>query len=125
MRIGELAQRTELSTSRIRYYEANALLPQVKRAANGYRDYPESAVDTLILIRDAQQLGFSLSEIRAGLAHARGNLPSKPDMLEALQTKLTSLDRHLEQVAVRRRRIIEFINELSSHIDASTSSHQT
>lgn len=39
MKIGELARRTGLAASRIRFYEEAGLLV-VQRQANGYRDYP-------------------------------------------------------------------------------------
>jgi MerR family transcriptional regulator, copper efflux regulator len=112
MRVGELARRSELSTSRIRFYESHGLLPKAERRDNGYRDYPDSAVETLRLIHGAQNLGFSLSEIRVGLAQAGPNGPSKDDMLEALRHKLMSLDRHIDEVTLRRRRIVDLIEKL-------------
>ena len=114
MRIGELARRSELSTSRIRFYEAHGLLPKAERSENGYRHYPDSIVETLRLIHGAQNLGFSLSEIRAGLAQAGANPPSKQAMLEALRYKLTSLDQHIEEVILRRRRIIDLIEKFEN-----------
>ncbi len=66
------------------------------------------------MIHDAQSLGFSLSEIRAGLAQAGANPPSKQDMLEALRSKLASLDQHIAEVALRRRRIIELIEKFEN-----------
>jgi MerR family transcriptional regulator, copper efflux regulator len=114
MRIGELARRSGLSTSRIRYYEAHCLLPKADRSDNGYRDYPDSVVETLRLIHDGQNLGFSLSEIRAGLAQAGANPPSKHHMLEALRHKLASLDQHLEEVSLRRRRIVDLIEKFEN-----------
>ena len=97
MRIGELARRSELSTSRIRFYEAHGLLPKAERSENGYRDYPDNIVETLRLIHGAQNLGFSLNEIRAGLVRAGAHPPSKVAMLEALRYKLTSLDQHIRR----------------------------
>jgi len=64
MKIGELAQRTGLAPSRIRFYERVDLLT-VERQANGYRSYPEEAVLTLRLIATAQKAGFSLAVSRA------------------------------------------------------------
>ena len=112
MRIGTLARRSEVSASRIRFYEAHGLLPKADRSDNGYRDYADSIVDTLRLIDGAQSLGFSLGEIRAGLAQAGANLPSKHDMLGALRNKLTSLDQHIEEVTLRRQRIVDLIEKL-------------
>ena len=53
---------------RIRLYGAHGLLPKADRSDNGYRDYPDHVLEALHLIQDAQDLGFSLGEIRAGLA---------------------------------------------------------
>jgi DNA-binding transcriptional MerR regulator len=62
--IGELAKRTGVATSALRYYEELGLLPAPGRAS-GQRRYPESAVGlvgAILLLRDA---GFSLRESKA------------------------------------------------------------
>lgn len=64
MKIGELARRSGLAASTIRFYEAKGLLKAVNRQANGYRDYPLEALAVLSIISDAQQAGFSLDEIK-------------------------------------------------------------
>ena len=46
MKIGELARRTGLAPSRIRFYEASGLIA-AQRQSNGYRDYPAEAEQTL------------------------------------------------------------------------------
>ena len=65
MKIGELAKRTGLSASKIRFYEDIGLLKMVERKANGYRSYPEEAEVVLNLIVSGQQAGFSLDELKA------------------------------------------------------------
>ncbi len=64
MKIGELAQRTGLTASTIRFYESKGLLNAVSRQANGYREYPLEAVAVLNIISSAQQTGFTLDEIK-------------------------------------------------------------
>ena len=64
MRIGELAKRSGLTTSTIRFYESKGLLNAVSRQENGYRAYPLEAVAVLAIITNAQQTGFSLDEIK-------------------------------------------------------------
>jgi DNA-binding transcriptional MerR regulator len=64
MRIGELARRSGLSTSRIRFYEARGLLNVVSRKANRYREYPPDTLMILGIIVGAQRTGFSLDEIK-------------------------------------------------------------
>lgn len=44
MKIGELAKRSGLTASRIRFYEAAGLITAVERQSNGYRDYSPDAV---------------------------------------------------------------------------------
>ncbi len=112
MRIGELAKRTGISTSRIRFYERHKVLPKPIRGENGYREYPDRAVKMLGLLDDAQRLGFSLSEIRAGLSDAAPDFPSRAVMVEALRGKLQSLDQHMKDVRARRREIVKLIKEM-------------
>lgn len=64
MKIGELARRTGLRHSRIRYYERIGLLRTVDRLPNGYRLYSDDAEMILGLIAMAQRAGFSLEEIQ-------------------------------------------------------------
>jgi len=65
--IGELARRTGVATSALRYYEELGLMPAPVRIS-GQRRYPESAaalVGVILFLRDA---GFSLRESKALLA---------------------------------------------------------
>jgi DNA-binding transcriptional MerR regulator len=93
--IGELAKRTGVATSALRYYEELGLLPAPVRVS-GQRRYPESAVGlvgTILLLRD---VGFSLGESKAVLA-------SRPQAVDSwrshTQRKLADLD---EQIAKAR-----------------------
>jgi DNA-binding transcriptional MerR regulator len=76
MRIGELAQQTEVPAKTIRYYEDLRLMPPPPRTPSGYRDYGQDAVVRLQFIRAAQSIGLSLGEIREILAFRdRGQVP--------------------------------------------------
>jgi len=63
MRIGELARRSGLAPSAIRYYEQLGLLPRPDRTASGYRSFPAAIVDRLTFIRSAQVVGLTLAEV--------------------------------------------------------------
>jgi MerR family transcriptional regulator, copper efflux regulator len=112
MRIGELSRRTGVTPSRIRFYEKHEVLPKPIRDENGYRKYPETAAKVLSLIDDAQQLGFSLSEIRAGLGEAAPNFPTRAAMVKALRRKLDHIDQHIKEVRARRRQIVKLLKEM-------------
>ncbi len=114
MQIGELARRTGIAASRIRFYERQAVIPRAGRGPNGYRDYPETAVKMLTLIQGAQQLGFTLGEIRSGFILSAPKLPSPAAMAKALREKLATIDRHLQDVEDRRRQIMALLDELEA-----------
>jgi DNA-binding transcriptional MerR regulator len=60
--IGEMARRTGVATSALRYYERIGLLPPAERAGQR-RHYPPSAAERVALIRLYQDAGFRLEEI--------------------------------------------------------------
>ena len=64
LKIGEVAERGGVNLQTIRYYEREKLLPEPPRLSSGYRMFPESAVSRVRFIKRAQELGFSLAEIR-------------------------------------------------------------
>jgi len=62
--IGHLAKSAGVNLETVRYYERRGLLPKPPRSASGYRLFPSDAARRLRFIRRAQELGFSLKEIR-------------------------------------------------------------
>ncbi|WP_290057699.1 MerR family transcriptional regulator [Amycolatopsis solani] len=63
MRIGELAQRTGVTTRALRFYEDQGLLA-ARRSANGYRDYDEDDLQLVKEIQTLQTVGLTLEETR-------------------------------------------------------------
>ncbi len=63
MNIREVEIKTGLTRANIRYYEKEGLLRTV-RSENGYRDYTEENVESLLRIRLMRELGISIEEIR-------------------------------------------------------------
>ncbi|WP_374361974.1 MerR family transcriptional regulator [Pseudoduganella danionis] len=119
MKIGELARRTGVAASAIRFYEAQGLLKGVQRLANGYRDYPPEAATLLSILGGAQRAGFTLDEIRQLLpqdlrnwqhAELMAALQQKVAEIEALQQRLEHNRQHLQQ-------LITLINDRPDDID--------
>lgn len=111
MRIGDVAQRSGLSTSRIRFYERHGLIPLAVRGENGYRNYSSDILETLNFIHQAQDLGFTLDEIGAALGQRSGVAPTGKEVLSALRVKLAALDQHIDEVVRRKQRIIALIKK--------------
>ncbi len=64
MRIGELARTVDVNVETIRYYQRIGLLELPKKPYGGMRSYNDESLQRLRFIRRAQQLGFSLEDIR-------------------------------------------------------------
>jgi MerR family copper efflux transcriptional regulator len=62
MKVSELARRVGIAPSAIRFYEAEGLLPQPRRAASGYRDYGETDLCRLRVMVSLRALGLELRE---------------------------------------------------------------
>ncbi len=91
MKIGELAERSGIPASTIRYYEKEGLLPKAQRGANGYRVYHDNALERLDLIQLGQKLGFSLDAIRS--ITALNGAALKEALLGQLNARLHEIDR--------------------------------
>jgi MerR family redox-sensitive transcriptional activator SoxR len=77
--IGELAARSGLATSAIRYYEACGLVAS-RRTPGNQRRYERAMLRRLAFIRTAQRVGLSLEEIEDALATLPSNrTPTKAD----------------------------------------------
>ena len=60
--IGDLSKRSGVNIETIRYYERVKMLVPPPRTASGRRVYDFTALRTLVFIRRARELGFSLNE---------------------------------------------------------------
>jgi MerR family transcriptional regulator, redox-sensitive transcriptional activator SoxR len=65
--IGEVARRSGVATSALRFYEEQGLI-RSQRAGSGHRRYPRSVLRRVAFIVFAQKIGLSLEEIGVELA---------------------------------------------------------
>jgi MerR family copper efflux transcriptional regulator len=115
VRIGELAERSGVEPTTIRYYERIGLMPAPARTGSGYRDYDEDAAARLGFIRAAQSVGLTLGEIRETLAFRdRGEPPCRHVValiernaaeLRQRIAALQAMQRDLERLARKARAI--------------------
>ena len=102
MTISEVAQQVGLQASAIRYYEQIGLLPPAERVS-GQRRYDTTALYRLALIRRAQQLGFTLEEIRR-LFFGFRKVTRASERWQALsRKKLAELGGLMEEIKTMRR----------------------
>lgn len=116
MKIGELAKRSGLAPSRIRFYESIGLLKTVERRPNGYRTYPDEALVVLDLIATAQQAGFSLDEIRALLPPDLEQW-DHGSLMAALRRKVQEIEALEARLAQSKAHLVALIEDIGSRAD--------
>lgn len=99
--IGELAHRTGVATSALRYWEELGLLPAPERVA-GQRRYPPSAVSLVGEILIFRDVGFTLRELKT-LMDLRTS--AAEGWRELHERKLAELDRRIAQAQAARTAI--------------------
>lgn len=99
MTIGALAKATGVHVETIRFYQRNGLLVQPKRPPTGVRRYGDDAAARVHFIKRAQDLGFTLAEVRELLRLERGCR----DAHELASAKLATVDRRLADLSRMRK----------------------
>jgi DNA-binding transcriptional MerR regulator len=105
LQIGAVAKQTGLTVDAIRFYEKERLLKRPNRSEGGFRLFTSADVENIRFIRRAQELGFSLNEIRellllrsedlAACSHVRGLLKAKLTIVREKVLELQKLESHL------------------------------
>ena len=105
VRIGELADRCNVSTKTIRFYESIELLGEPGRTESGYRDYDEAAVGRLQFIRDAQSSGLTLAEIASVLELKSAGERSCQHTARLLTQHVDAIDAQIRQLKAARKEL--------------------
>jgi MerR family transcriptional regulator, redox-sensitive transcriptional activator SoxR len=103
--IGEVARRTGLRPSALRYYEESGILPAATRVS-GQRRYDAEVIRRVDLLRFAQQAGFTLEEIKTLFYGFGADTPLSARWRSLAQKKVRELDELAERVR-RMREALE------------------
>lgn len=96
--IGELAERSGMAPSTLRFYEDRGLISATRTAGN-QRRYAASTLRRVAFIRAAQQIGLSLDEIGAALdTLPSGRTPTKADWARLGRSWRHRLDEQIERI---------------------------
>lgn len=108
MTIGSLSKQSGIGIEAIRYYERIGLLSPLARKESGYRIFNNDGLKTLGFIKQAQELGFSLSEIRELLKL------KNDEQSQCLNVQLKA-QKHLQGVEEKMKQLLKIksaLNEL-------------
>ena len=107
MSIGEVAQRTGVAASALRYYEREGLIPRADRRG-GKRVYGDDILDRLALIGVAKAAGFTVAEIQTLLSGFARRTPPGQRWRKLAERKLIELEARATEVE-RMKRVLETV----------------
>lgn len=115
-RISELADRSGVPTSTLRYYERIGLVEPVARTGNGYRVYDETTVERLAFIGRAKRLGMGLDDVATLVgAWFAGDCEPLHDRLRAFVSgRLSDVRRQLAEDGAFERQLERILARLSA-----------
>jgi len=108
--ISQVAKRSGVNIQTIRYYERQGLLSARSRTAAAYRIFSVESVQRIRFIKRAQELGFSLKEIKELLSLRMATHTTQADIRKQAQTKIADVERkilHLEAIRASLLRMAE------------------
>lgn len=106
LKIGEFSKMMQVTVKTLRHYEQKGLLlPDEVDEWTGYRYYSIDQMQKLNTIRNLQQLGFSLDEIKE-IFEEDSQVPT----IEQLSEKIEETQRQLQKLRTRRERLLHWRN---------------
>jgi MerR family transcriptional regulator, redox-sensitive transcriptional activator SoxR len=104
--ISEVARRSGVRATTIRYYESINVLPPPSRRANGRRRYDPSILERLAFIHVAQRLGFTLTEIELLFEQRDTAAPLEERWQSMAREKLADVERLIRHAREVRQTLI-------------------
>ena len=101
--IGRLAKAAGVNVETIRYYQRRGLIAEPRRPPGGHRKYAPEVLGQIAFIRRAQQLGFSLAEVKDLLQLSDGMATRKSRAIA--ERTVEFLARQITQLSRMRRRL--------------------
>jgi MerR family transcriptional regulator, copper efflux regulator len=111
--IGALAKQAKVHVETLRYYERRGLLAKPRRTFANYRLYTGEALQRVRFVKQAQELGFSLKEIKALLALRAAPRARCADVKKYAGQKIVDIDSKICSLTRMREALSKLQKECS------------
>jgi DNA-binding transcriptional MerR regulator len=109
LRVGDLAERTGIKVSAIRYYEEIGLIPAAARQSGGQRVYNDYDVKRLTFVRRCREFGFSIEQVKSLVTLVGDPQRSCIEALDLARNHLAAVRVKLKEQKELERNIVGFI----------------
>jgi len=115
LRIGDAATRSGVTRDTIRYYERAGLLDRPRRTTARHRTYDERALQRIRLVRQLQNCGLTISDIKEIVFLADADRPvASKRLIEILRRRLTFLEERITSMEQCRHQLIEVLRDVAA-----------
>ncbi|HMV99465.1 MAG TPA: MerR family DNA-binding protein, partial [Acidobacteriota bacterium] len=115
MKTSQLARAAQVNIETVRYYERSGLLPEPKRRQSGYREFSEQDLQRLKFIRRAQELGFSLREIKELLSLRADPGADRAEVKELAESKINDIEQRIRDLMRLKATLQDLSNLCDGH----------
>ena len=112
-KIGEVATRAKVNKETVRYYEKRELIPKPDRRYSGYRIFTQRHIDQIKFIKRAQELGFTLSEIKELLELHMHEDSTCSEIKSEAQAKYQDVDEKIKDLQRIKETLVDLIDSCS------------
>lgn len=119
LKVGDVADKLEINSQTLYFYERIGLIPSPQRSSGGYRLYSDRDVERLKFIRHLKGLGLSLQDIREILELQEDNLLSCDRVYQHLKLKEQEIDYKIEQLQALKSQLLPLIETCKVRLNSS------
>ena len=96
--VGEMARFLNVSTSTLRYYDKEGLLPFVERSNSGIRMFSDKDYEWLKIIECLKKSGLSIKEIRSYIDMTKRGDDSLEERLQLFEERKKDVERQMREL---------------------------
>ena len=112
--IGTVAQQADVNIETLRYYERKGIVSKPPRTSSNYRLYSEETVRRVRFVKRAQELGFSLKEIKELLALRASRGAKCDDVRQQALNKIDEIDEKIQTLEAMKDVLRKLVKECAS-----------
>lgn len=116
---GKLAKRSGVNTATVRYYEKRELLPAPPRSNAGYRMFSPESIGRIRFIKQFQEIGFSLNEIKELLELRVTPSATTVDVRKRAMEKIADIGEKLQRLKAMKKSLEILVNGCCEDVSAS------
>lgn len=108
--VGQVAREAGVKVQTVHYYEREGILPKASRTPSGYRKFSGEAVRVIRFVKQAQDLGFSLDEIKQLLRLRSSQRANCGRVQEVAQDKIGLISEKIDSLERMRSALETLVN---------------